>query len=136
MDNSRPRIAVIDDDRNALYLINVYFQYWANIDIFPSALGFLREIGTNGRPDIIITDLKFKSDDATGFDIIDCIKGSSEFGDIPIFVLTCWPNQEFEKKCLKMGAEEYFTKPIREPDEFVNYIMDFIKENNYAKSKA
>ncbi len=47
-----------------------------------------------------------------GFETIEKIRKSSEFGKIPIIALTAKAMVGDRKKCIEAGADDYISKPV------------------------
>lgn len=76
------------------------------------------------QPDIIALDLLLPK--KNGFDVLSDLKADSELKDIPVIVLSNLDQDEDLKRCLKLGAVEYWVKnqhPINEVVEKVKMIL-------------
>ena len=104
----RARILVLDDNaitrevvkRN---LIKHGYQIYTagNFDL---ARDILKEI----KPDLVITDLKMP--DINGIDVIKYI--SENYGDTEIIMITGFPTISTAVDAVKLGANDYLTKPF------------------------
>ncbi len=70
-------------------------------------------------PDIILLDLNIPKKD--GFEVLKEIKGSEEFKDIPVIIISSSEAEESVIKAYKSGANCYIVKPLR-LDEFIRVI--------------
>ena len=61
------------------------------------------------RPDLVITDLVMPEMD--GFELIEAIKGSAQTRRIPIIVISTHSDSRYIFKALRLGADDYLTKP-------------------------
>ncbi|MFI3167534.1 MAG: response regulator transcription factor [Bacillota bacterium] len=61
-------------------------------------------------PDIILLDIML--DDMDGFEILDKIKNSPKFGDIPTVMVSAKGEEVSKVKGLNMGADDYISKPF------------------------
>ncbi|RAW00282.1 response regulator [Pseudochryseolinea flava] len=68
-------------------------------------------------PDVILLDLNLPK--IHGREILDSIKSSHSFKDIPVVILTTSSSKEDIESCLKAGANSFITKP---------YTVDGFKE--------
>lgn len=68
-------------------------------------------------PDIILLDLNLPK--VHGREILDSIKSSHSFKDIPVVILTTSSSKEDIEYCVKAGANSFITKP---------YTVDGFKE--------
>jgi CheY-like chemotaxis protein len=60
-------------------------------------------------PCLLITDLKMPV--LSGFDLLAQIKDVQEFKQLPAVVLTASVADSDKKRCLELGAKDYFVKP-------------------------
>ncbi len=63
----------------------------------------------NDPPDLIILDLLMPGMD--GYEVAQAIRGNSKISHIPIIMLTAKVSQETKIKALKLGIDDYMTKP-------------------------
>lgn len=68
------------------------------------------ELIENNIPDLILTDLNMPNVD--GIDLVEKIKGNSEWADIPIVLITSAGNTEEREQLLSMGVKEILSKPL------------------------
>ncbi|MDB5012172.1 MAG: mprA 5, partial [Daejeonella sp.] len=71
------------------------------------ALSFLQD---GNIPDLIMTDLNTPK--LNGFGLLDQIKASDLFKDIPIIILSGEEGSDKKTKGLNAGAEDYVSKPF------------------------
>ena len=60
-------------------------------------------------PDLVMTDLVMPEMD--GFELTEAIKTSPEFRRIPVVVISTHADSRYIFKALKLGADDYLTKP-------------------------
>ena len=65
---------------------------------------------TSKNPDVIIVDLKLP--DISGFEIIERLRADSEFGHIPIIVVSGKNELDDKLKAFSLGADDYLVKPF------------------------
>ncbi len=68
------------------------------------------EIAKDEVPDLIICDLMLNNE--SGFEIISALKEDLRTSHIPIIILTAKSDQKEKLKGIKMGADDYITKPF------------------------
>ena len=71
-----------------------------------SALNRLRD----SRFDLVLLDLGLPG--INGFDLLQSIKSSPQFGSIPVIVLTAWNGTTDKLRGFELGAADYLTKPF------------------------
>jgi DNA-binding response OmpR family regulator len=107
MDDSKGKLLVIDDDDKLVRAINLYLDR-AGYDIVAAADGLqgLQQMYSQ-RPDLIILDVMLPKMD--GWETCRRIR---EVSNVPIIMLTA-RGQEYDKVMgLKIGADDYVTKPF------------------------
>jgi PAS domain S-box-containing protein len=101
------RILAVDDDPRILqYLRRALSEagYHAIVSNDPAEAIELLEIE---RPDLLILDVLFPG--TSGFDVLERIR---EFSAVPVIFLTGRDEEEDMIRALKMGADDYMTKPF------------------------
>ncbi len=107
---AKARVLLIEDSRDQAQLVRLTLQK-ARYQVFSvpeggSGLKLARKL----RPDLVILDLGLS--DMDGFDVLRSLRAESR---VPVIILT---GSETEVDCiigLKLGADEYLTKPISMP---------------------
>lgn len=102
-----PKIALVDDDRNIL----------TSVSIFLEAEGFTTETYSDGQiafdafsrkmPDVAVLDIKMPRMD--GLELLQRLREKTQ---IPIIFLTSKDDEIDEVLGLRMGADDYITKPF------------------------
>jgi CheY-like chemotaxis protein len=69
------------------------------------------EKAETGRPDMILMDIQMPG--MNGLDAIAHLRGKAEFAAIPIIALTALAMPGDRERCLRAGATEYMSKPVR-----------------------
>ncbi|AFZ46364.1 multi-sensor hybrid histidine kinase [Cyanobacterium stanieri PCC 7202] len=123
--NDNPQIISsnsIQPSSNALILLAEDNE--ANISTISSYLkakGYRVIIAKNGeeavsfsqteKPDLILMDIQMPK--MSGFDAIVQIRQNSETTNIPIIALTALAMKDDQNKCLEIGVNDYFSKPLK-----------------------
>jgi DNA-binding response OmpR family regulator len=108
-----PKILCVEDNRSMRdYLItelNDYQIYACEHGL--QAIERLEEMSKNASlPDIIVSDIMMPGMD--GFALAQHIRSTSKFSNIPIILLTARASHEDRLKGLRMGVDDYITKPF------------------------
>jgi len=107
VDDSRPLVLVVEDDRQASDLISLYLSEadYAVAHAFDGeqAIKMAREL----RPYAITLDIVLPKKD--GWEVLAKLKSLPEVKDIPVVILSVVENRPFG---LNLGAVEYFVKPV------------------------
>ena len=123
------KILCIDDDMNLLQTIKDflldedYEAYGASCGAEGVAL-FHRE-----KPDVVVTDLRMSGGD--GFLVVEHI--TQEYPIVPVIVLSGTGCINDVVKCMKIGAWDYLTKPIRSLNKLKQSIQDVLKRAEIKK---
>jgi CheY-like chemotaxis protein len=110
--NERPKVLIVDDE-----LFNVdYLQQEledCNYDLITASNGreALDKIKSEA-PDLVLLDLMMPILD--GFAVLTQLKGDPELRSIPVIIISAANNSRSVVKGIKLGAEDYITKPIDE----------------------
>ena len=121
---SSPSPIEISNDNEVAPLILLAEDNEANIQTYRSyltAINYRIVIAKNGEeavakakeqsPDLIIMDIQMPKMD--GLEAISRIRADAQTASIPIIALTALAMEGDREKCLKVGANEYLTKPVK-----------------------
>ncbi len=108
--NDRPKIAVVDDDREVREWLNDLFSD-AGFDVRLAANG-LRLVSTLqvDRPALIVLDVMMSWID--GFELCTALKRNPQFCDIPVVFISGRTERADVQRGMDCGAIDYFPKPI------------------------
>ncbi len=107
---NQPRVLLIDDDRALAEMLQAYFANYA-VDLRAAYTGqdglrAAREM----QPDIILLDIHLP--DISGFDVAKQLQQHPKTAYIPIIFLTEVRGREALLSGLRLGADDYITKPF------------------------
>ena len=108
-DAVNPSILVVDDDIISLHVAEKILGDDFNVSCVRSgveALEYIRE----RIPDMILLDIYMP--DLDGFGVLEQLKSSKKYRDIPVVCLTSDNDRDSELKCFRMGALEFIVKPF------------------------
>ena len=130
----KPRVLAVDDQRDALRLLQIRLQM-AGLECFtcsdgPSALSFLAQHPV----DVVILDVMMPQMD--GYEVCRQIKANERTRDIPVLFLTAKNATEDRVRGLEAGGHDYLTKPVEQPELLartraalrVKHLQDQLKE--------
>ncbi|MDX2250084.1 MAG: response regulator [Bacteroidia bacterium] len=118
-------IMVIEDSTSDIRLLNYCLQsqnFTGKVAVYNygyKALEFLRQEQYD-YPRLILMDIRLP--DMDGLELLKNIKKHPTLGNIPVIVWTGQYSGNEAEKCQKLGAFEYFEKPID-----INNLNDFVK---------
>ena len=112
--DSKPRILAVDDQRDALRLLQIRLQNAGfeclTADSGQTALDLLAKEGV----DVIILDIMMPGMD--GFEVCRRLKLNEATKDIPVLFLTAKFEMEDKVRGLEAGGHDYLTKPVEQPE--------------------
>jgi DNA-binding response OmpR family regulator len=110
MANLKPKIIIVDDDRETRELLALALQM-EDFDVTQAANG-LRLISTLhvDQPDLILLDVNMSWID--GFELCRAVRKNEDFGDIPVIFISARSSSADVKRGIEAGAADYFTKPV------------------------
>ncbi len=137
-------VLAIDDEENILELLKLSLDsYGYNVLTASTGMDGIGKIA-NEKPDIILLDLMLP--DIDGSQLCRMIRLNEESRSIPIIMLSAKSKEEDKIEGLKVGADDYITKPfsIRELDARIESVLrrsrnsiseDSIKDNSIVYFK-
>jgi two-component system, OmpR family, response regulator ChvI len=100
-------IALVDDDRNILTSVSIALQQEGFVTrVYSDSALALKAIGDNP-PDLGVFDIKMPN-----LDGMELLRRVREFSSIPVIFLTSKDDELDELLGLRMGADDYITKPV------------------------
>jgi DNA-binding response OmpR family regulator len=127
MSNIRKKIMIVDDDPTILQIAKELLGDSFDVLPLPSAEKMFLAL-TKVVPDLFLLDVNIPGTD--GFEIIMRLKADVRYADIPVIFVSGSFTAEKEAEQLGLGAVDFFTKPLKNPD-FINRIN---KHLNYEKT--
>ena len=129
MASQKPSVLIIEDDPSILFGLRDNFEL-AGYDVRSAVEGTLGlELARSERPDIILLDIMLPG--LNGFEICRELRGDGF--EMPIIMLTALGQEEDIIKGLKLGADDYVTKPFSIA-ELMARAENFLKR--YRKDEA
>jgi two-component system response regulator AtoC len=132
----KTRILIVDDDVDALELMEELFESKGYDPLTASngieALNLVRDED----PDMVITDIRMP--DMDGMQLLEEL--SKRHPQIPVIMVTAHGTIEAAVEAIKMGAKDYILKPLRLDEilakvETISQLRSLEKENEYLRSR-
>ena len=120
-------LALVEDNAIMRYMLESYLNEHFEVSEFNNGLSFFEWMEETGPPDIIVTDIKMPEMD--GFELINLLKKSKLYQDIPVIMLSGLSDSNARIKSLQLGAEDYLTKPFN-PAELLLKVQKILKKNH------
>lgn len=103
-------IYFVEDDENICELINATLKASGYNPVgFIDPLVMLESI-KNEKPDMILLDIMLPN--MNGFEVLQLLKDSSEYKNIPIIIISAKSSELDKVKGLNLGCDDYLTKPF------------------------
>lgn len=107
--NGRPRLLVIEDDRDAAELLERYLgKDGYTVDIAASGEEGLELIETGSPPALILLDVRLAGD-VDGWEVLMRLKDAAHTAGIPVLVCTAYGGRE---NAAVLGAADFLSKPF------------------------
>ncbi|MGB2868909.1 MAG: sigma 54-interacting transcriptional regulator, partial [Bacteroidota bacterium] len=104
------QIYIVDDERTVVKLLELWMQRWGyDSKVFPDGESFLEHLDDG--PSLVLLDLMLP-----GIDGVETLKRIKEHKpDLPVIILSAQARIEVALETLKLGASDYFSKPVDFP---------------------
>jgi DNA-binding NtrC family response regulator len=108
-----PKILIVDDEVGMLEICEETLQQIGPADVRTASDGAgARDLIRSGNFDLIITDIRMP-----GLNGIELLREARKHDpELPILMMTAYPNVETAVECMKLGAADYLAKPFMEED--------------------
>ncbi len=107
---TKPKILVVDDEKDILDLVGYYLNKEGFIGIFAQTGEEALKKVEKERPHLIVLDLMLPT--ISGLEVAKILKANPEFAEIPIIMLTAKTEETDVIVGLELGADDYITKPF------------------------
>ncbi len=118
------KVLVVDDKSSISDLIVQLLKPSYEVEPRSNGMEAMAYLQDGYLPDLIISDLEMPQ--MTGFELIQSVRESGFFSEIPIIILSSRDSSEDRIKCLKLGADDYMMKPFN-PEELLIRIEKTLK---------
>src|SRR6266498_343773 len=105
-----PRILVVDDMPDNLFLMNGLFEDRYEVIQAPSGKEALKIVMSSNPPDMVLLDIMMP--DMDGYEVLRRIRQHPPTAIIPVIFLTALATQQDERLGMDLGAIDYLTKPV------------------------
>ncbi|RYM33997.1 response regulator [Brumimicrobium glaciale] len=126
------KILIIEDNRNARENITEILEL-ANFKVYTAENG---EIGLEKakkiHPDVIICDIMMPGID--GYEVLSQLGKKSDTASIPFIFLTAKAEKTDRRKGMRLGADDYLTKPFSDTD-LIEAIESRFKKHDFLKKE-
>lgn len=116
LDSKRKAVLVIEDEKEAIYILRQYLHESNYQIIFPKNGEDIFKLAERYRPFAIVLDIIMPYQ--SGWEVLDNLKSDFRTRDIPVIITSILNERE---RALAMGAAEYFVKPF-EPQKLRSFL--------------
>lgn len=110
----RPNILIAEDNPDLRAYLAMILQTDYNVEVVENGQEALERLTTNRQPSLIISDIMMPVMD--GIQLLEKVKNTKEFQHIPMIMLTARQSLEVKVEALRIGVDDYLTKPFREEE--------------------
>lgn len=122
--NKVPVIVLVEDDKPLIEMYGERFKKEKFIVVLATDGDMAIEKINKEKPDIVLLDLMLPK--KGGINVLQIIKSNPETSDIPVVVLTAYPQDEYKEASKRNGAVEFISKSEVMPGEVVERVKAII----------
>ena len=124
-----PRILVVDDTPDNLFLMSGLLEDRWRVALAPSGREALAVIQSSDPPDLVLLDIMMP--DMDGYEVLRRIRTHPPTANIPVIFLSALTGREQERLGMDLGAIDYLTKPI-DPQQVIRRVEDHLRVTTCA----
>jgi adenylate cyclase len=125
-----PRILVVDDMPDNLFLMNGLFEDRYEVIQAPSGQEALKVVMSANPPDMVLLDIMMP--DMDGYEVLRRIRQHAPTANIPVIFLTALATRQDERLGMDLGAVDYLTKPV-DPEQVVQRVEAHVRATAHAR---
>ena len=125
-----PRILVVDDMPDNLFLMNGLFEDRYEVIQAESGKEALKVVMSSNPPDMVLLDIMMP--DMDGYEVLRRIRQHPPTANIPIIFLTALATRQDERLGIELGAVDYLTKPV-DPELVVKRVEAHVRATAHAR---
>jgi DNA-binding NtrC family response regulator len=103
-----PRILVLDDDVNILSAFEDFFKKEHCTMVSATSAEYAAKLMEGQRFDLLVTDVRLTSQSGVTF----FLNSKALYPDLPVIVITGYPESIVEKQIKDLGIDYFFLKPL------------------------
>ncbi|MGD2179526.1 response regulator [Lusitaniella coriacea] len=126
-------VMVVDDDLQILTTLAALLKPWGlKVVTLESPLDFLPVLEATA-PDLLILDIEMPQ--VNGLELCQVARNDSRWAGLPILFLTAHTDAKIMKRVFEVGADDYVSKPIVEP-ELVTRILNRLERSRLLRNRS
>ena len=118
------KILVVDDEVTILMLLREAFERRGYEVVTAQSGEEALEKTKQGKYSLLIVDVEMPG--INGFELIQTLKNTSEYSEIPTIIVSSLGGQEMKRKGIEAGAEAYIVKGEFDQNEFLETIESLL----------
>ncbi len=108
------KVLIVEDDISLCTLLENMLKSTYDVTALHNSMEAWQWLSAGNYPQLIITDFKMPLVD--GLELVENIKSSGIFKDIPIFIISGKNDPGLREKCDQYGVKAFITKPFSPTD--------------------
>jgi adenylate cyclase len=129
-DSRIPRILVVDDMPDNLFLMKALFEDRYEVVQAASGKDALKVVMGNAPPDMVLLDVMMP--DMDGYEVLRRIRQHPPTANIPVIFLTALASGRDERLGMELGAIDYLTKPV-DPELVLQRVEAQVRATAHAR---
>jgi adenylate cyclase len=125
-----PRILVVDDMPDNLFLMNGLFEDRYQVVQAPSGKEALKIVMSESPPDMVLLDIMMP--DMDGYEVLRRIRQHTPTANMPVIFLTALASQQDARLGMDLGAVDYLTKPV-DPEIVIKRVEAHVRATAHAR---
>ncbi len=119
-----PDILYVEDDREAVIIVNSFLKNICNVDVASNAIDGINQAKIK-KYDIILMDINFRSG-MDGIQAVEEIRKISGYENVPIAAVTAFASEKDREEFLQRGCSHFISKPFNR-EEFIVFIKEILE---------
>src|SRR3954468_6328580 len=129
-DREVPRILVVDDMPDNLFLMNGLFEDRYQVIAASSGQEALKVLMGADPPDMVLLDIMMP--DMDGYEVLRRMRQHPPTANIPVIFLTALASRRDERLGMELGAIDYLTKPV-DPELVLERVEAQVRATGHAR---
>ena len=132
-DNKKPTVLVAEDNVELQRYLQLVLKDHYQVALAENGQAAMDHIAANGHPDLIVSDLMMPVMD--GYQFLKQLKSDPATEQIPAIMLTARAEKDDRLKALRIGVDDYMTKPFDE-EELLVRIANLLSNQSVRRTAA
>jgi DNA-binding response OmpR family regulator len=130
----KPRVLVVDDDREILSLVNMLLaRVGMDVVTAETAAEAAQILRQPPLPNLVILDLMLP--DVSGLELLRQMRAKDVFDSLPVVILSALADPKEIREGLDVGADRYVTKPYI-ANNLINVVQDLLRNGRREQKQS